>query len=147
MSPAAATEVVTSEVRVRYQETDRMGVVYHANFLVWFEVGRIEFLRALGNSYREMEEEGVYFPVLEVSCKYRRPARFDDRIQVRTRAERIRWARLRFHYEVLRAEDGTLLAEGSTTHAATDANGSPRRLPDAVLDRIEPVAEGGEGAR
>ncbi|MEE8385342.1 MAG: thioesterase family protein [Dehalococcoidia bacterium] len=147
MSPAAATEVVTSEVRVRYQETDRMGVVYHANFLVWFEVGRIEFLRALGNSYREMEEEGVYFPVLEVSCKYRQPARFDDRLQVRTRAERIRWARLRFHYEVLRVADGTLLAEGSTTHAATDANGSPSRLPDAVLDRIEPVAEAGEGAR
>ncbi len=145
MSPAAATEVVTSEVRVRYQETDRIGVVYHSNFLVWFEVGRVEFLRALGYNYRELEEGGVHVPVLEVSCKYRRPARFDDRIQVRTRAERIRWARLRFHYEVLRAEDGTLLAEGWTTHAATDAEGSPRRLPEELLERIEPVAEGGEG--
>ncbi len=146
MTPAAAIEVVTSEVRVRYQETDRMGVVYHSNFLVWFEVGRVEFLRALGNSYREMEEGGLHFPVLEVSCKYRRPARFDDRIQVRTRAERIRWARLRFHYEVLRAEDGMLLAEGWTTHAATDADGSPHRLPEELLDRIQPVAESREGA-
>jgi acyl-CoA thioester hydrolase len=141
VNPAAATEVVTSEVRVRYQETDRMGVVYHSNFLVWFEVGRVEFLRAFGTSYRELEDGGVYFPVLEVSCKYHRPARFDDRIQVRTRAERIRWARLRFHYQVLRLEDETLLAEGWTTHAATDAGGSPRRLPQEVLERIEPAVE------
>lgn len=147
MKPATVMDVVTSEVRVRYKETDRMGVVYHSNYLVWFEVGRVEFLRALGNSYREMEEDGVYFPVLEVSCKYHRPARFDDRIQVRTRAERIRWARLRFHYEVLRVEDGTLLAEGWTMHAATDAGGTPRRLPREVLQRIEPVVEGGEGVR
>jgi len=144
---AAASAVVTSEVRVRYKETDRMGVVYHSNYLVWFEVGRVEFLRNLGNSYREMEEGGVYFPVLEVSCKYHRPARFDDRIQVRTRAERIRFARLRFQYEVLRIEDGMLLAEGWTMHAATGADGTPRRLPEEVLTRIEPAGKGGEGTR
>lgn len=147
MKSATVTEVVTSEVRVRYKETDRMGVVYHSNFLVWFEVGRVEFLRALGSNYREMEEGGVFFPVLEVSCKYHQPARFDDRIEIRTRAERIRWARLRFRYEVLRAEDGALLAEGWTMHAATDSGGTPHRLPEAVLDRIDAVVEGGEVKR
>jgi acyl-CoA thioester hydrolase len=148
MSQVAAPEVVSTDVRVRYQETDRMGVVYHANFLVWFEVGRVEYLRALGASYRQLEEEGVYFPVLEVGCKYHRPARFDDLLQVRTRAERIRWARLRFHYQLVRVVDGTLLAEGWTTHAATDDQGSPRRLPEEVLRRIQPVgdADGGKAA-
>jgi acyl-CoA thioester hydrolase len=145
VTQVAAGETVSTEVRVRYQETDRMGVVYHSNFLVWFEVGRVEFLRSLGASYREMEADGVYFPVLEVGCRYHRPARFDDRIEIRTRAERIRWARLRFRYQVARAEDGVLLAEGWTTHAATDEDGSPRRLPREVLEHITPAAENGGG--
>ena len=113
-----------------------MGVVYHANFLVWFEVGRVEFLRSMGSSYRELEEQGVFFPVLEARCRYHRPARFDDRLEVRTCAERRQRAQLCFHYQVNRTSDAVLLAEGWTTHAATDAEGTPMRLPRAILERL-----------
>lgn len=139
-------DVVSTEVRVRYQETDRMGVVYHANFLVWFEVGRVEFLRSMGSSYRELEERGVFFPVLEASCRYRQPARFDDRLEIRTRAERYHRARLCFRYQVNRSSDAALLAEGWTIHAATDAEGTPMRLPQSILERlngpVEPEIQG-----
>jgi acyl-CoA thioester hydrolase len=137
------TETVSSEIRVRYAETDKMGVAHHASYLAWFEVGRVELLRALGVSYRDLEEGGVYFPVLEVGCRFRKPAYFDDRLRVSAGAERPGRARLRFRYQVTRIPDGTVVAEGWTVHAATDARGTPGRLPVEVLRRLEGAVGGG----
>ena len=137
---------VPLEVRVRYAETDKMGVVYHTNYLVWFEIGRTELLRMRGSTYRELEERGVYLPVLEASCRYLRPAVYDDVIRIETTCERVKRVQLRFHYRLVRPADGAVLAEGSTLHVATDADGTPCRLPRDVLDRLQiPVAvkEGG----
>ena len=123
----------TTELRVRYAETDRMGVVYYANYFVWFEVGRTEWLRESGWTYREMEGEGVALPVIEARCEYRQPARYDDHIEIRTRATLLTPVRIRFDYEVVRADD-TTVAAGHTVHAAMDANGRPCRLPARVRD-------------
>jgi acyl-CoA thioester hydrolase len=139
------TGTVSSEIRVRYAETDKMGVAHHASYLAWFEVGRVELLRALGMSYRDLEDSGVFFPVLEVGCRFRRPAYFDDRLQISAGAERPGRARLRFRYRVTRVTDGTLVAEGWTTHASTDAHGRPGRLPAKVLRRLEESAGIGRG--
>src|SRR5687768_9250323 len=95
----------TTRVRVRYAETDRMGVVYYANYLVWFEVGRAEWLRDAGWTYREMERDGTSLPVIEAHCEYRQPARYDDEIEIRTRATLLTPVRIRFDYEVLRSGD------------------------------------------
>jgi acyl-CoA thioester hydrolase len=124
----------TTRVRVRYAETDRMGVVYYANYLVWFEVGRAEWLRATGESYREMERDGVSLPVIEVHCDYRQPARYDDEIDIRTRATLISPVRVRFDYDIVRASEEIVAATGHTIHAAIDANGRPCRLPVRVVD-------------
>jgi len=110
----AAGEV---RLRVRYQETDQMGLVYHSNFAIWFEVGRVEWLRQLGLTYRDMERShDCYIPVVDLRCRYKAPARYDDEILVRTRLKNIRESLLRFAYQVLRARDLALLAEGETTH-------------------------------
>ena len=122
----------STRVRVRYAETDRMGVVYYANYLVWFEVGRTEWLRRTGWSYREMEQDGVSLPVIEAHCDYRRPARYDDEIEIRTRATRLTPVRVRFDYDV-RRED-VVVASGYTVHAALDGAGRPRRLPARVAE-------------
>jgi acyl-CoA thioester hydrolase len=121
-----------TRVRVRYAETDRMGVVYYANYLVWFEVGRTEWLRAAGWSYREMERGGTQLPVIEAHCEYRQPARYDDEVEIRTRATQVGPVRMRFDYEAHLVADGTLAATGYTVHAALDANGRPCRLPERV---------------
>ena len=106
-----------TRVRVRYAETDQMGVVYHANYLVWFEVGRVELMRSLGLSYKEMEqEEGCGIAVVEATCRYKAPARYDDELTVRTRIVGVRGSIVRFGYEIVRAADGLTLAEGATTH-------------------------------
>jgi acyl-CoA thioester hydrolase len=120
-------------VRVRYAETDRMGVVYYANYLVWFEVGRTEWLRESGWTYREMEQDGFALPVIGVECEYRQPARYDDEIEVRTRASLLSPVRVRFDYEVVKTGTGQLAALGHTVHAAVDPNGRPCRLPARVL--------------
>jgi acyl-CoA thioester hydrolase len=125
-----------SRVRVRYAETDRMGVVYHANYLVWFEVGRTEWLRQSGWSYREMELEGVSLPVIEVHAEYRRPARYDDEIEISTRMQMMTPVRVRFDYEVWRPGEEAPLATGHTVHAALDVNGRPRRLPARVREQV-----------
>jgi acyl-CoA thioester hydrolase len=117
---------------VRYAETDKMGVVYYANYLVWFEVGRTDWLRQSGWSYREMEAAGVSLPVIEAHCQYSRPARYDDEVAIDARAVLLSQVRLRFDYQVTHATDGTLLAEGYTVHAAVDGAGRPCRLPDEV---------------
>jgi acyl-CoA thioester hydrolase len=113
-----------------------MGVVYYANYLVWFEVARTEWLRATGWSYREMERDGVALPVIEAHCEYRQPARYDDEVDVAARAALLTPVRLRFDYEVSRATDGTLAAVGYTVHAAVDATGKPCRLPDRVRELL-----------
>ncbi len=109
-----------------------MGVVYYANYLVWFEVGRTELLRNAGWSYREMEAEGYTLPVVEVQCGYRQPARYDDEIEVRTSGSLVSPVRVEFLYEVVRSADQVLLATGRTVHASLDRDGRPRRLPERV---------------
>jgi acyl-CoA thioester hydrolase len=121
-----------SRIRVRYAETDQMGVVYYANFFVWFEVGRTDLLRASGWSYREMEAGGIGLPVIEAQCAYRRPARYDDDLEIRTRGTLVSPVRVQFDYEVVRAGDDLSLATGRTVHAALDKDGRPCRLPERV---------------
>jgi acyl-CoA thioester hydrolase len=111
-----------------------MGVVYYANYLVWFEVARTEWLRATGWSYREMERDGVALPVIEAHCEYRQPALYDDELDVAARATLLTPVRIRFEYEITQAADGALTAVGYTIHAAVDAAGRPRRLPDRVKE-------------
>jgi acyl-CoA thioester hydrolase len=124
----------TSRLRVRYAETDTMGVVYYANYLVWFEVGRTDLLRSTGWSYREMEHEGFALPVIESHCEYRVSARYDDEIDVRTCGAIVSAVRVRFDYEVTRAADSAVLATGHTVHAILDRSGRPRRLPDRARE-------------
>jgi acyl-CoA thioester hydrolase len=120
----------TCQIRVRYAETDAMGVVYYGNYLTWFEVGRTDLLRQLGESYREIEEnERIQLPVVEAHCRYHKPARYDDLVDIVTRASRPSRARVQFDYELSRADDGVLLASGSTLHVAVGRNGRPCRLP------------------
>ena len=124
----------TSRVRVRYAETDKMGVVYYANYLVWFEVGRTDLLRREGWSYRDMESNGFALPVVEAHCAYRQSARYDDELDIRTSGLMLSPVRVRFDYAVVRATDGIVLAEGHTVHASLDPNGRPRRLPEPMLN-------------
>jgi acyl-CoA thioester hydrolase len=120
--------VSESMIRVRYQETDQMGVVYHANYLVWFEIGRTDFIRQLGVTYAELETKGLLLPVVEANCKYRRPAKYDDDIVIRTRISELKGARLTFGYEAVRKEDQLLLAEGFTMHVFTSPEFRPVNL-------------------
>ena len=124
----------TSTFRVRYAETDKMGVVYYANYLVWFEVGRADLLRSLGWTYREMELDGVSLPVIEAHCDYHRPARYDDEIEVRTEGRLLSPVRMEFHYQVVRKNDDVVSATGRTVHAALDPSGRPCRLPARVRE-------------
>jgi acyl-CoA thioester hydrolase len=124
-------------VRVRYSETDRMGIVYHANYLVWFEIGRTEFCRARGFSYRDMEEnDNAFLVVAESYCRYKSPAYYDDELIVRTQITELRRRSLRFGYELIRASDGVIIAEGETGHVVTDANGRVRTLPEAYRELL-----------
>jgi len=123
-----------TRLRVRYAETDQMGVVYHSNHLIWFEVGRVELLRQMGFSYRDMErEDGRYIAVAEVTCRYRAPVYYDEEVLIRTRLKSVRESVVIFSYELLRAERGTLLAEGETTHIVTDSNMKIATLPEKYL--------------
>jgi len=125
----------STQLRVRYAETDQMGVVYHANYLVWFEIGRTDFCRAQGFAYREMEEhDGLFIMVAEAKCRYKAPARYDDEIRVLTRLRDVRKRVLVFGYEVYRTPDEELLAEGETVHVITDREGRPRVLPEKYRD-------------
>ena len=128
-----APESVTT-LRVRYAETDRMGVVYYANYLVWFEVARADLMRSLGWSYREMEESGIILPVIEAHCEYKRPARYDDEIQIRTTATIDSPVRMTFRYQISINGETTVSASGHTCHAATTPEGRPCRLPERVRE-------------
>ena len=126
-----------SKLRVRYAETDQMGIVYYANYLVWFEVGRTDLLRDRGWSYREMEGVGISLPVVEAVCEYRRPARYDDELEVQTTGVMLSPVRLRFDYRVVRPVDAAMVAEGHTVHASLDRNGRPTRLPARAREVFE----------
>ncbi|OFW03707.1 MAG: hypothetical protein A3I61_02050 [Acidobacteria bacterium RIFCSPLOWO2_02_FULL_68_18] len=134
-----------TRLRARYADTDRMGVVYYANYLVWFEVARTEWLRATGWSYRDMEHDGIMLPVVEAHCEYRQPARYDDEVEIATQATLVTPVRVRFDYRVTRAADGVVSAVGHTVHAAVDTAGRPRRLPTRVREMLP--FDGGRDAR
>lgn len=130
-----------TRLRVRYAETDQMGIVYHANHFIWFEVGRVEFLRQMGFSYREMEkQDNCCIAVVDARCRYKAPARYDDEIIVRTHLKNIRESLIHFGYELLRANDGTLLAEGETTHIVIDAAMKPTPLPEKYMKAFRDAA-------
>lgn len=132
-----------TSIRVRYAETDKMGVVYHSNFVVWFEVGRADLCRQCGFSYRDMEiEDDAHMMVVDVHVRYRRPARYDDELVVRTKITHFARRTLRFAYEVHRPATDELLAEGSTRHVVTTSEGRPRTFPErqAALVRARLLA-------
>jgi acyl-CoA thioester hydrolase len=123
--------VAESRVRVRYAETDQMGVVYHSNHFIWFEIGRVDLLRKLGFTYKQMEsEDGCFIAVVDARCRYKSPAFYDDEILVRTHLKNIRESLIHFGYELVRASDGTVLAEGETMHIVTDIQLNRRPLPE-----------------
>jgi acyl-CoA thioester hydrolase len=129
-SPAPGSPWTETTIRVRYAETDQAGVVYHSNYLVWFEVGRVELCRAYGFNYREMETEAdALLPVTEVRATYRWPARYDDLLTIRTRLLTLRSRAVTFGYQVWRDQDGQLLAEGETHHMVIDRQGRARTFP------------------
>ena len=123
-----------TRLRVRYAETDQMGVVYHSNHLIWFEVGRVELMRQMGFSYRDMErDDGCFIAVAEVKCRYRAPVYYDDEVLIRTRLKTVRESVVVFSYELVRAASNTLVADGETTHIVTDAKMKIAPLPEKYL--------------
>jgi acyl-CoA thioester hydrolase len=135
--------------RVRYIETDQMGVVYHANYLVYFELGRTEFMRELGLPYTAVEKEGLYFAVSEAHCAFRASARYDDVIAVRTWVQDLSPVRLTFAYEVHRVEPPVAarpLADGYTVLACLNREGRPVRMPEVLVQRLRALQSNGEGA-
>jgi len=124
-------------LRVRYAETDKMGIVYYANYLVWFEIGRTDYCRARGFSYRDMEEsEDAFLVVAESYCRYKAPAYYDDELIVRTHITELRKRSLRFGYEIVRAATGQVVAEGETGHVVTDGSGRVRSFPEGYAQRL-----------
>ncbi len=115
-------------VRVRYKDTDQMGVVYNGNYFTWFEVGRVELLRDIGISYKDLEKRGVFTAVAEAYCKYIKPARFDDEIIIKTRIRKLTETRIEFEYSLYRKDDELLLAKGYTLHVFVDKNIKPVNL-------------------
>ena len=137
------TEWTSTTFRVRYAETDQMGVVYYANYFVWFEVGRTDLCRQRGFAYRDMEKhDGLCIIVAEARCRYHSPARYDDEIEVRTRLTALRRRVITFEYEIRRMPDDEVLAEGETVHVITDLGGRPRALPD----KYRQLLAGGQAA-
>lgn len=126
---------VETRLRVRYSETDRMGIVYHGHYIAWFEIGRTEYCRAAGVPYRKLEDTGLLILVTAVECKYRRSARYDDEVRVSTALSDLGRRGLSFDYEVF-DDDGGLLAEGATRHVFADATGRPVRAPAEVIEAL-----------
>lgn len=138
---SAAAVVCDTRLRVRYAETDQMGVVYHSNHLIWFEIGRVELMRQLGFRYRDLEQQdGLYIAVAEVRCRYKAPARYDEEVIVRTHLKNVRESVVQFGYELLRAEGGEVLAEGETTHIVTDKQMNKASLPAKYLEQFRAAA-------
>jgi acyl-CoA thioester hydrolase len=134
-SPEKTNKAVNETiVRVRYAETDQMGVVYHSNHFIWFEIGRVELLRQLGFSYKEMETaDNCFIAVVDARCRYKAPVHYDDEVVVRTYLKHVREKVIHFGYELLAASDRQLLAEGETTHIVANSEMKPRRLPEKYL--------------
>ena len=130
------TATSISQIRVRYAETDQMGVAWHGNVFAWFEVGRTDLLREMGMTYRELEARDLKLPVVEATARYIRPLLYDDLIQVRTRVCRHSGARISFEYEIVRDTEPDLLVTGFTAHAAIDGRGRPRRLPPELRSAL-----------
>jgi acyl-CoA thioester hydrolase len=139
---------VTTELRVRYAETDQMGIVYYANFFVWFEIGRVELLRSFGSSYRQLETDyQCMIPVIDASCRYRAPARYDDEIQIETRPSLVRESVIKFAYRVYRkanqeGKERELLAEGETGHVICDRQMNRKPLPDLFREPLRAMMAG-----
>ncbi|MGA9355707.1 MAG: thioesterase family protein [Terriglobales bacterium] len=137
--PSAVNE---TRIRVRYAETDQMGVVYHANHFIWFEVGRVELLRQLGFSYKNMEtQDDCFIAVVDARCRYKAPVHYDDEVIVRTYLTNVREKVIHFGYELLSAEDRRALAEGETTHIVANAQMKPRRLPEKYMTVFRAAVE------
>ena len=142
----SAGDYAEATIRVRYADTDQMGVVYHGNYFTWFEIGRVELCRQSGFEYKKMEiEDDSHIVVAEAYCRYKRPARFDEILTIRTRVMQFQRRTLRFGYEIVNQESGELLATGETVHVICDRRGRPKSLPDkyrhyfAVNDRRPPA--------
>jgi acyl-CoA thioester hydrolase len=141
MERQVTAHVSEVKIRVRYAETDQMGIVHHTNHFIWFEVGRVEFLRELGFSYRDMEEnDGCCIALVDARCRYKAPARYDDELIVRTQLKNVRESLVHFAYELVRANDGVLLAEGETTHVVTDREMKKRAIPEKYMEVFRGVA-------
>jgi acyl-CoA thioester hydrolase len=137
---------VTTEVRVRYAETDQMGIVYYANYLVWFEIGRVELLRALGLAYSQLEnEDRCILPVVDAHCRYKSPARYDDEILIETRPALLRGSVIKFAYRILRkaapGAEPELLAHGETAHVVCDGQLNRRDLPARYVEALRAEME------
>jgi acyl-CoA thioester hydrolase len=133
---------VTTEIRVRYAETDQMSVVYYSNYLVWFEIGRVELMRSLGLAYSQLEEvHGCILPVAEARCRYRASAHYDDQIQIETEPAMVRASLVKFAYKIWRKANGVeerkLLAEGETTHMVCDKQMNRKRLPEEYVTALK----------
>ena len=126
-----------TETRVTYAETDAMGIVYYANYLRWFEVGRTEFMRGLGMAYKEMEEQGWFLPVSEVFCKYHASARYDEILVIETSVEFLKRASIQFSYRIARKADGAKLVTGSTLHAFVDQEGKIVKVPAFLRAKLD----------
>ncbi len=129
-------EAVDFEIRVRYAETDQMGVAYYANYLVWFEVGRAEFCRKKGFIYADLEKLGYRLAVTDAKCHYRNSARYDDLVIVRTRLKELNKRMISFGYQILRKDQEELIAEGETRHICLDSTNKPKSLPEAFLAQL-----------
>jgi acyl-CoA thioester hydrolase len=141
-TPATVNE---TRIRVRYAETDQMGVVYHANHFIWFEVGRVELLRQFGFSYKDMEcEDDCFIAVVDARCRYKAPVHYDDEVIVRTYLKHVRQKVIRFGYELRTVGSGELLAEGETTHIVANAEMKPRTLPEKYFNVLR-TAVGNRG--
>lgn len=132
-------EPAQTKLRVRYAETDQMGVVYYANYFVWCEIGRVEFFRQLGYDYKQMEtDDDCHLPVVEATCRYRSPARYDDEVVIETRVTAMRSHVIKFGYRLMRvaADGGQLLAEAETVHVSVDRQMQKKTLPEKYLNAI-----------
>ena len=127
--------IVTTLYRVKFFDTDVMGVVHHSNYIRWFETGRVEFLRKLGIDLNEMMDDGILFPIVEVGAKFHAPARFDDELEIETTAEALTKAKMKFNYVVRRRGVEKILAEGTSTNVFTN-DGKICRLPDKYFERL-----------
>ena len=129
-------QIVEATLRVRYAETDAMGIVYHANYIVWFEVGRGEYMHQQGHDYAHLEAQGYYLPVIEVQARYLAPARYGDLVTVKTWVEEARSRQVTFAYEVVMAETGQLLATGQTKHVCVDEQGTIKTIPQGIREML-----------